>query len=301
MTAQLIPNSMSLPPPAVMEFDLLDGDRVVGWVKGSAIGFQGFGTATEAAHAAWVAYRTLSRALARRRGERPVPIDIEPLALAREGERETILASGRAIATLLRRNGDESFAFELDVPEPIDTLGMRSLAYRLYRTLRKSGLRWALWSTPHELDRQSDAVRAERAPVPDADDDDRSDDRSDDRPREGMGDAGWAALGLVSVFTLVLALVAPDELGAILAAIGVAGLLVFRLTAPWDTWVGRRSGKADRRVDGHEDRRRDRSRDRRTYGSILREAYNGGYPAGITTTDVPQRRAQLRRPRWRPR
>ena len=44
---------------------------------------------------------------------------------------------------------------------------------------------------------------------------------------------GWGALGLLSVAILALAVVVPAELGAALAAVGVVGLFVFRLGAPW--------------------------------------------------------------------
>src|SRR3712207_2312143 len=100
MTTQLAPNSMSLPPP--LQLDLLDGARLVGWVKGPAIGFRGFANENEAAGAAWVAHRTLARRLARRHGGPVPPIDVEPLSLVQDGDRSVILASGRSIATLVR-------------------------------------------------------------------------------------------------------------------------------------------------------------------------------------------------------
>src|SRR5690349_10317210 len=82
--------------------DLMDGDRVVGWASGRTVGFRGFADEHEAAHAAWVAYRTLARRVARRRGTRPVPIDTVPLRLVWCDGREVILASGRVVATLIR-------------------------------------------------------------------------------------------------------------------------------------------------------------------------------------------------------
>lgn len=57
--------------------------------------------------------------------------------------------------------------------------------------------------------------------------------RSDDTMRE----LGWFALGAVSIAILLLALVVPDELALAFAAIGFAGLVVFRLTAAWVGWV----------------------------------------------------------------
>ena len=64
MNAHMIPNHLPEPPPVPRNdfpLDLLDGDRVVGWITPATIGFTGFATETEAAHAAWVAYRALAR------------------------------------------------------------------------------------------------------------------------------------------------------------------------------------------------------------------------------------------------
>jgi hypothetical protein len=81
---------------------------------------------------------------------RPVPVDIEPLAIQRLEAKEMILASGRPIAGLVRpgpdsRSGVDSFGFELLIPTPITELEARAMAYLIYRTLRKSGIRWAMW------------------------------------------------------------------------------------------------------------------------------------------------------------
>jgi hypothetical protein len=148
MTTQLAPHRMDLPPPS--QFDLLDMGRVVGWIDGSRVGFVGFADEREVASAAWLAYRTISRRLARRLRIRPIPIDTEPLTLEKHGNREVILASGRPIATLLRpasdsRGGSHAFGFAVKLPHPADELTVRSMAYSIYRTLRKSGLPWALW------------------------------------------------------------------------------------------------------------------------------------------------------------
>jgi hypothetical protein len=150
-TTQLAANSMSLPPPDSLAFDLLDGDRVVGWISGRAVGFRGFATEHEAAHAAWVAHRTIARQRARRHGGRPVPIDVEPLSLRQDADRAVILAGGRPVATLVRpdadsRSGPDSFGFEIEVPLAAGELPMRSIAHHVYHTLRKSGLRWAMWN-----------------------------------------------------------------------------------------------------------------------------------------------------------
>lgn len=138
--------------PAIQRphLDLLDGDVRVGWIDGRAIGFRGFGSDVEAAHAAWVAYRTMARRFARELGQRPPPIDIEPISIRRSGAVEHIVASGRSFGRLIRpgtgsRSGADSFGFELQVPVPAAELTMRSTAYLLYRTMRRAGIRWALW------------------------------------------------------------------------------------------------------------------------------------------------------------
>lgn len=148
MTTVIAPDRLALPPP--LRLDLVDDERAVGWIDHDEIAFRGFTDETEAAHAAWVAYRTIARRLARTRGTRPVPIDVEPLALGRVGDDEVILAGPRRIARLLRPgaesgSGDDSLGFALGVHEPTSDLEMRELADLAYRTLRKSGVRWALW------------------------------------------------------------------------------------------------------------------------------------------------------------
>ena len=148
MTTQLAPHRTDLPPPSTSP--LSDGGRVVGWVGDETIGFGGFANEDEAMSAAWMAHRTLSQHRARRDGMRPIPIDVEPLSLARDGRRDTILASGRTIATLVRPgddapSGPDAFGFELRVPVRRDQARTRAKAFLIYRTLRRSGIRWALW------------------------------------------------------------------------------------------------------------------------------------------------------------
>ena len=129
-----------------LDFDLLDGTRVVGWVRGPTVGFRGFANENEAAGAAWIAYKALARRLAHRQSGPPAPVGVEPFSLEQVGDRKVLLASGRPFATLITPSDESlseprSFGFEIEVPQPADELSMRSLAYRIYRTLRASGVR----------------------------------------------------------------------------------------------------------------------------------------------------------------
>lgn len=155
------PGQIGLPPPAT--WTLMDGDRAVGWTADNAVGFRGFGSHTEAVHAAWVAYRALALRLARTHGTRPVPIDGAALAVQRRDEREWILADGRPIATLVRYDAErlgepDSFGFEIESPHAADDLQLQSLAHLMYRTLRRSGIRWALWRPDDSRPETSDAT-----------------------------------------------------------------------------------------------------------------------------------------------
>lgn len=230
MTAPMTPHRLSLPPPAT--FDLVDGDRVVGWVNGSTLGFGGFGGVTEAAHAAWVAHRTVSRLLARRQGRRPVPIDTEPLSLARHGDRVYVQASGRPIAAIVPpedTNGDGgSFGFEITVEDDLDELTMRSLAYRVYRTLRKSGVRWTMWSGPATW--QPHPHMRRWAPVRDTSHRDRN-----DAPSASGFVAGLIMTALIIALTIA-AVATRSTRGmlwaGVLLAIALIGMVIARASAP---------------------------------------------------------------------
>ena len=160
----IVPSRMAVPPPVRM--DLRHRDTVVGWIDGLKIGFLGFGDEAEAAHAALVAYRTVERRFARPGARRPLPVEVQPMSIARSGDAELILAAGMPIATLVRpgpdsRTGPTQYGFELEFPMPSDELTLRSTAYRAFHTLRRSGIRWTLWAPARA--RQVAAVDAERA------------------------------------------------------------------------------------------------------------------------------------------
>jgi hypothetical protein len=150
MTTMLSPERFAVPPPHDARrpsMDLMDAERRVGWIDGDRVGFHGFATDEEAAHAAWVAYRTLTRRLARSHNLRPVPVGSEPLALQRDGHDELIVASSGPFATLVRPDDDRpgadgSYGFALSIPPPADDVLVRAMAHLIYRTLRKSGVRW---------------------------------------------------------------------------------------------------------------------------------------------------------------
>jgi len=157
--------------------DLSHAGRSVGWVRGDRIGFHGFASTVEAAHAAWVAYRALAQRIARTDGRRPMPVDTERLTLTRRGDVDVVTASGRPIATVLPhgsagRDGADAFGLEIRVPPPRYEARMRGMAYLAYRTLRKSGVRWALWTRDRPPktrrgDAASDAGAMPREPITD--------------------------------------------------------------------------------------------------------------------------------------
>lgn len=132
----------------LLRLDLSDDGRAVGWIRGRSIGFRGFANETDAGTGAWVAYGTVARRLSRGTGGGPTPGAVEPLTFRQLDEREIILATGREIGTLIRpgagsRSGRDAFGFEIEIPAPADELRMRSMAHLIYRTLRRSGVRWS--------------------------------------------------------------------------------------------------------------------------------------------------------------
>ena len=217
MTTQLLPFRMAEPPPTTHY--LSDEQRTVGWVTESALGFCGFTDANEAANAAWVVYRTVSRQLAQRRGGRAVRIGIEPLSIVPHGDHEQIIAGGRHIAALLRpgrnaRANGNSFGFELPVVPRVDQSTMCALSRLAYRTLRKSGIRWGMWK------RSSNGVARVRpappkvtslpmvAPTPSA--------------TEFVSKLIFAMMGLVMAAALVLS--APRKITIPIAVVLLAGV-----------------------------------------------------------------------------
>ncbi len=147
-----IPVRLAEPPPA-FDLALMDGDLSVGFITPRSIGFAGFASDTEAAHAAWAAHRLVSWRRAARAGGRPVPVDIEPLSL-RHGDRIEVEASGKAFAELRPpADGRDTWAFVLPLPEPLPQVFVQAKAHAVYRMLRRSGIRWALFARPARPER----------------------------------------------------------------------------------------------------------------------------------------------------
>lgn len=240
MNTHLLPNHLPEPPPVGrhdFQLDLLDGERVVGWLRPDAIGFTGFATETEAAHAAWVAYRALSRRLARRDGRRPMPIDTEPLRLVQESDGRSIVGSRDRIAKLIEPSATDArengFGFELRLDAPMDEVTVRAKAHHIYGTLRRSGIRWAMWTpVPAPARARAAAVVTER---PDAE-------LIEEDPLELRDLAVSVALMAVAI----IAVMVPGAVATIVALLSIAGLMALRLAMLHAGWPRRGSRRTER-------------------------------------------------------
>ena len=128
---------------------LLHRERPIGWLEGNTLGFFGFADARDAANAAWVAYRTVSRKVAPLLGTRPTPIDIEPLTIERRNGRDVIAASGRPVAWLVRPghdslSGPDWFGFAIDVSPAVSERALPAIMRAASHALLKSGLAWSM-------------------------------------------------------------------------------------------------------------------------------------------------------------
>ena len=240
MNTNLIPNHLPEPPPVSrhdFELDLLDGDRRLGRITPRAIAFTGFANETEAAHAAWVAYRALARRLARRDGRRPVPIDTEPLRLITENDGRIIYGSRDRVAKLIEPGTAESaangFGFELRLDAPLDEVSVRAKAHLIYRTLRRSGMKWAMWAAAIEPARPRATVRApERL---------RDAEMIIGNPLE-LRDL---AISVVLLALAIGAVIVPGAIGVTAALAAITGLILLRLTLLHTAWprLGARDGR----------------------------------------------------------
>lgn len=146
MLNQVKANHTALPPPMR---HLLHRERPIGWLEGHTLGFFGFADTRDAANAAWVAYRTVSRKVARLLGTRPTPIDIEPLSIERRNGRDVIEASGRPFAQLVRpgpesMSGPDWFGFSIEVPPLVSQRALPEIMRAASHALLKSGLPWSM-------------------------------------------------------------------------------------------------------------------------------------------------------------
>jgi hypothetical protein len=233
MNSSMIPTRLPEPPPGPKPFDLelRDGERLVGWIAPDRIAFVGFANEVEAAHAAHVAYRTVARRIAQRDGGRSVPIELEPLSLRHEGADAIVLASGRPIARLVEPGDDsragDAFAFELLLDAPRDELSVRAKAHLVYRTLRRSGVRWSTFRRPAAVAQ----VKPEPAVVPVPNVDAMRIDAP--IPRK----YAWASL--LAFAMLFVALFAPAAIAAAIGGVALAALTVMRLTVLHARWPAR--------------------------------------------------------------
>jgi hypothetical protein len=228
----VIPNRLPEPPPADgFYLDLMDGERIVGWIAPDAIGFRGFANDIEAAHAAWVAYRALSRHIAKRDGGPMLPIDAPPLEiLDRPGER-LVIADNRPIARLIDpsrdvESGEPSHAFELRLDGRRDELTVRSKAHLVYRALRRAGVRWAMWRPA----RPAAVVVATRS-------DEKAPDTADMRLEAPL--PVWAAAVSAVLLIVAIAFVSPDAALGIGALLGMVALIIVRLVGLHRGWPSR--------------------------------------------------------------
>ena len=136
----------ALPPPTR---HFLHRERPVGWLRGHTLGFFGFADTREAANAAWVAYRTVSRKVAPLLGIRPAPIDIEPLGIEWRNGREVIVASGRPVAQLVRPEPDSPsganwFGFSIELSPVVSERVIPEVMRAAGHALLKSGIDWSM-------------------------------------------------------------------------------------------------------------------------------------------------------------
>lgn len=224
MTDRLATSQLAQPP--TFDLDMYDGDQMVGWLSPDSLGFRGFESETEAMPAAFLAHRTLSRRLAHRDGRRPIPIGVEPLRLKHD---DTIDAAGRRIATIVRpgsgsKTGPDSFGFELAFATRVDEVTARAKFAHLYWTLRRSGIRWAMWRARRLASRTRLAPPVAAA-----------------KPEPFTPAAPWwfGTIGLSSVLLMLVALLGSGDAAPLLAGAALAGLFGLRFFAMTTGWPGR--------------------------------------------------------------
>lgn len=165
-TVPTVTHQFAEPPPTAWHGPRLSSR--VGWVRGTAIGFRGFASAEEAAQAARVAYRTLAGRLEFRVGGRPYRSDIGAVSL----DGNIVIAGRLPIARVVTpeedRGAEGGYAFEIQAPVIAGEDEMHRAALAIYRTLRRSGVRWQMFGR-HEAKtarlHSSAAVSHSRSPA----------------------------------------------------------------------------------------------------------------------------------------
>lgn len=123
------------------EFRLFDGDVEIGYIRGGAVGFRGFGSAADAAEAAG----TASRALEQRRARATWMADTaeEFLVWERDDETYVVARSGLLARLTPPDSAAESLGWGFEVqllPEEGVTLFAMARARTMWHALRWSGL-----------------------------------------------------------------------------------------------------------------------------------------------------------------
>ncbi len=124
------------------EFRLFQDEREIGHVDGTTVSFQGFATRDDAALAASVAHRALTR----RRGEQPHPVDgPKDILVVDQGSTQAVIARAGVLARLLPPAPEDSeiggWGFEIDLlPEERFEVFAIARARVIWRGLRGTGV-----------------------------------------------------------------------------------------------------------------------------------------------------------------
>ena len=124
------------------EFRLLQDEQEIGYVDGTRVSFRGFTTRDDAALAASVAHRALTR----RRGEQPHSVD-EPkdILVVDQGSTQAVIARAGILARLLPPAPEDSevggWGFEIELlPEERFEVFAIARARVIWRALRGTGI-----------------------------------------------------------------------------------------------------------------------------------------------------------------
>jgi hypothetical protein len=124
------------------EFRLLQDEQEIGYVDGTRVSFRGFAGRDDAARAASVAYRALSR----RRRKQPHPMEAsQDILVVDKGSTQTVIARSGILATLLPPAPEDSevggWGFEIALlPEEHFEVFAIARARVMWRALRGTGI-----------------------------------------------------------------------------------------------------------------------------------------------------------------